>query len=139
MRLIKRVLIFILALIFYIGGSGYELPTAGASFMQVETSVSVVASQEAASVYSYDKEVMAVLAKSEYTRFSIKTTNGETLLDSLRATLKTEEQVNGDTIEYYYSPLLEKYVMIGGERVNLQVAASDGIWTIGYPMIDIGF
>ncbi len=116
-----------------------EIPTDGTSFMQVETKTSFFASQETECVFTYDKEVMEVLACQPYSRFSVKTSECESLLTRFIATLVCEEEVNGDIVLYYYSPVLENYVLIAGERVNLQVSKDGEVATIGYPMIDIGF
>ncbi len=139
MRLLNRALIFILVLIFFTAVNLCEVPTNGTTFMQVKTSTSVFSSQETESVFTYSSEVMEVLAKSNFSRFSIKTSECDAVLSQFLAKLVCMEEVNGDTVSYYYSPILETYVIVGGEKVNLQVATDGEIATIGYPMIDIGF
>lgn len=139
MKLFNRALIFIFVLIFFTAANICEVPTDGTSFMQVETQTSVFSAQETESVFTFDSEVMDVLAAANFSRFSIKTTECDAVLNKLFATVVCKEEVNGDTISYYYSPILETYVVINGEKANLQVAISGGTATIGYPMIDIGF
>lgn len=139
MKLFNRALIFILVLIFITAVNLCEIPTDGTSFMQVKTQTSVFSTQETESVFTYDSEVMDVLATTNFSRFSIKTTDCETVLAEFLARAVYEEQVNGDTVAYYYSPILETYVVINGEKVNLQVSINGETATVGYPMIDIGF
>ncbi|MFI3168311.1 MAG: hypothetical protein R3Y32_09395 [Bacillota bacterium] len=139
MRLFNRLILFLLVFIFYLGLNTFQLPIENTIFMQVETKVDALYIQETESVFTYDKEVMKVLANCKYSRFSIKTSNGEDVLSDLYASFVLSEEINGDTVEYYYSPILETYVYVSGEKVNLQVGESDGITTIGYPMIDVGF
>lgn len=139
MKIFNRLLIFILVLIFYISANLVQVPTTGTSFMQVKTKTSFFVFQETECVFTYDKDVIKVLSEAGYSRFSIKTESGEVVLNQLFARLVYKEEVNGDTVLYYYSPILERYIYLNEKKVNLQVVTSDEITTIGYPMIDIGF
>lgn len=138
MRLLFRLSIFALVFIFYLG-TALPVPTMGVEFMQVETKADAVKNQQTDSLFSYDKNAINALTECKYDRFSIKTTAGEEVIQSLRGKLRLQEEVENITVEYYFSPLLEEYVVVNGEKINLQVSEKNGVWTIGYPMIDIGF
>lgn len=52
----------------------------------------------------------------------------------------SENVVAGRTIVEGYTPLLDKYVVIGNRKINLQISISDeGDIVLGYPLIESSF
>lgn len=63
----------------------------------------------------------------------------EALFAQLRAQVLFTEEACGVTAYYCYSPLLGEGVLLGGRRVNLQVAVGNGRTAAGTPLIFGGF
>lgn len=69
---------------------------------------------------------------------SITTTNLEvsTAIKTLKANVvKSEYLENGTIVIYAYSPLINNAVKVNNKKVNLQIALTDNITTIGWPLI----
>ncbi len=139
MKLFKRLLPLFLVGIFFVSLNVWHLPTENVSVLQVTTKQKVFAVQETDTIYTTDPEVIAQLSNVAFKRFSLKTTSPETVLSSLFAVHVSTETTENAQVEYYFSPLLQEYVVVNGNKVNLQVAVSGEETAIGYPLLDIGF
>lgn len=64
--------------------------------------------------------------------------NVDLVLKKLRAKYILSEEFQDNLIEYYFSPRLRDYIIVGGNRVNLQISYGSKI-KIGYPIIREGF
>lgn len=73
-------------------------------------------------IYSYS----VCLSQSKPIYDCLKVLNGE---------LVKSESVGGIDIVYGYSDDLNDYVVVGGSKINLQIACNNGVTTIGYPLI----
>lgn len=74
---------------------------------------------------------------------SLSTTDGDYIRKKITeygATFLFEENVDGTTVRYYYSPEIGGGKTVNGKKVNLQTAESEnGCYTIGTPLIFGGF
>ena len=109
------------------------------NFLQGEIDSKITKSQEGYIVYSEDTEVMNLILSKNPSRFTLKTYEEEELISSLRAKEVFHENIAGKTITYYFSPVLESYVLVKGEKVNLQKSKNGNEFTFGYPLIDTSF
>lgn len=57
------------------------------------------------------------------------------IINPLNATIVKTEKIDGIINYYYYSKNLARTVTVDGKRVNLHVAVTSSLITVGYPLI----
>ena len=71
----------------------------------------------------------------EAVRFDGNTIDAISAMNKIGIDLKVSESVNNIQIFYGFVKGLEKYMFIGHEKINTEIAISHGKITIGYPII----
>ena len=71
----------------------------------------------------------------EAVSFSGSTLDAIFFMNKIGMELKIEESINDIHIFYGYIKGLEKYMFVGNEKINTEIAVSQNKITIGYPII----
>lgn len=85
-----------------------------------------------------DKTDHFIYFKNSLKGESVTFTNKEkaiNLLKDLNANSIFIEQANDFYCEYFYSEKIDGYIMLNGQRINLHLSITNGLYTVGSPII----
>ena len=72
-------------------------------------------------------------------QFEFKEKTEEDLLKMFKANKVLEEEVDGMSIKYCFTPYYDKYVLLEEKKINLQLAFKEGKIVAGFPLILTGY
>ena len=75
--------------------------------------------------------------RGEYERIDLSggVEDANRIISRANAVVKAKESFDGLTVIYAYTTRISNFVTVGGERVNLMIAISDGRVAVGSPLL----